>query len=301
MRTFKGSATTPDGPQQQPPPTNDDINDSLTDESNGRGVGGLGSIDEATAASSSTSSQSHQGQQNGACIGAEAREGGEAQANEKGFGEGNGGGAHGDTNGCPGGPTSEDAQEIAPMAVASDRHRQETASSAISSGRSISSNPGISGDSGAPTPTDGLLDRAKSVGTMLHRHLHLDLHLDQTKSHAAMIDRGNKKKATPAVAMQQRSTGTAAGHGVHEQGSTKKNAGSNSSSSGSITGRKTTNSSSSSTAMGEEHQHQQEKGSGAELSEVPVETIEAINLPKHVLTEDNCTFWVRQVRQPRTL
>lgn len=290
IRTNKGVDAPPDGQQQPPPPTNNDVGNS-SDSKNG--VGGLGNSDGASAASSSAfdrgpgSARSHQEGHDDAGSDTGARRGGAGariQVKETGLGDVEGGGAQADTTGYPRGPMSEGAQEVAMAmavappaagtgggdnAVAGDRRE---AASAISSGRNTGNiASGASGDSGA-APIGGLLDRKKSVAAML----------DRTKSHVAMVDRGNKKKPTPAV---KHSSGTAVAHGA------KKTGGSNNAGGKKHTRNSNSNSNSASAATDDHHQH--EKGLGGEPSEVPAEAVEAIDLPKHVLTEDNCTFWVR--------
>lgn len=261
MRTLKGFGAPPDG--QHPLPTTNEIED---DDSSQTGAGGIGGSDEATAASSSGHSHSHS-----------HRAQPEAHARGKGLGGETGGGARADARGAPR-SEEEKVSAAAPAAMASAP--QEVAYN-ITSGGTISScnttsntsiSAGMSGGSGAPI--GGSLDRKKSVAVMP----------DRTKSHAVIIDRGNKKRATPAT---QRSSAAAAGHGAGHglQGSTKKSGGSSNAAREKSTNANTRGSN----ATAEEHH--QEKGLGAEPQEAPVE---AIDLPKHVLTEDNCTFWVRQ-------
>lgn len=284
MRTFKGLQAPPDG--QHSPLRNNDGDD----DDNKNGVGEPSNSGEANAApavdpgasSARSNSHSQQAQQDGTESGTGERGSrsgsgarGDLQVEEHGIGEGKGVGVRADAKGISSGPTGEDALELAvavPLTAAgggqvprSDRHGQ---SCTTSSGSKINSS-GTSEDSGGPV--GGLLERRKSVATML----------DRTRSHAAMVDRGSKKKAALTT---QRSSGTAAGNGVH--GSAKKNG-------------STTNAAAKKDAnvganiMAEERHHQRDKGVGRDPSEAPVETIEAIDLPKHVLTEDNCTFWVR--------
>lgn len=280
LRTFTGidAKAPPDGQQAPPAIVGDDVKSSHSNNKNG--VGGLASIGETT---SLPSSAHHPPQGSDGTAG--ASEGGEGvEESLKGsFGEGNNGGGaqhQGDTNtkgspfnitttsAYPSGSTSADAQEasLAPAAAA--------AAPAVATTRSM----------------------------------------DRTKSHAAMttIDRGNgnKKRATltPTPAVQQRSTGTVAlaGHGAYGSSnssvSSKKHGGPNNTTTSTATsttpGKKAPNTGNN--AVAEEHQHphhekekEKEKGLGAEWFEVPVEAVEAIDLPKHVLTEDNCTFWVR--------
>ena len=278
LRTFTGidAKAPPDGQQAPPAIVGDDVKSSHSN--NESGVGGLASIGETA---SLPSSAHHPPQGSDGTAG--ASEGGEGvEESLKGsFGEGNGGGAQhqGDTNtkgspfnitttsAHPSGSTSADAQEasLAPAAAA--------AAPAVATTRSM----------------------------------------DRTKSHAAMttIDRGNgnKKRATltPTPAVQQRSTGTAAalaGHGAYGSSnssvSSKKHGGPNNTTTSTATsttpGKKAPNTGNNAVAGEHQHPHhekEKEKGLGAEWFEVPVEAVEAIDLPKHVLTEDNCTFWVR--------
>lgn len=251
LHTFKGPDAAPD---QQAQPTNNDAN-----------VGLLSTNQNANAASNSA----HQAQHDICFSGAGEREGGEAQANDKGLGERKVGGTQGDTKDNPRDPVSKNVQEQSLTVTASDRQQ---ADSATNSGNTVSKS-GPSGNSGAPV--GGLLDRKKSVATTL----------DRTKSNIAMVDRGNKKKASSPA--QPYSSGAAAGHGA--PGIPKKNTGSIN-----ATGNKITDTSTSTSTKTMAEEHHQEKSLGAEPPEVPAESIEAIDLPEHVLTEDNCTFWVRQ-------